>query len=200
MWKRIHQRAYDIEIWRFPLQTLDDEAHTFRPLSCNEHLSKAPCNTLWSEMFTNATNHSEEIVVPCGKCVIMDDSVSLVLEGGLDIRGKLVILDGHKLTLHAPYIRVQGELHMNSTKIPNGEPDVKFVLTGTDEELTEFVPVGGNEMACGGQPCSVGKKPIVIAGGKLVIEALPTNFPSWVHLYDVIMHEDSQRIERAPLF
>lgn len=31
----------------------------------------------------------------------------------------------------------------------------------------------------------MGKKPIVVAGGKLVIEALQPDTPTWVNLYDV---------------
>ena len=126
--------------------------------------------------------------MPCGECIIMDFAASptLFLQGGLDIQGRLIFPDKYKLTLEAPYIRVQGELDMYSTKIPNGEPDVKIVLTGTDEELTKFIPADSNSEACAGDVCSVGKKPIVVAGGKLVIEALPPNFPSWVNLYDVV--------------
>lgn len=174
---------------------MGDEARTFRPLACNENLSTAPCDT-WSAMFTNATSHSSEVVIPCGKCVTMDHSSSttLTLEGGLDIQGKLVFPDAYKyqLTLQTPYIRVQGELHMYCTKIPTGEPDVKVVLTGTDEQVTQFLPAESNSQECGGQPCTVGKKPIVVAGGKLVIEALPSEFLTWVNLYDVVRTDSSE--------
>ena len=110
---------------------------------------------------------------------------NLDLLGGLDIQGKLVFPDRYKLTLKAPYVRVQGELQMTSTKIPNGEPDVKIVLTGTDEELTKFIPADSNSEACADDDCSVGKKPIVVAGGKLNIQALPTRLSTWVNLYDI---------------
>jgi len=108
----------------------------------------------------------------------------LTLAGGLDIQGKLVFPDGYQLTLAAPFIRVQGKLHMTSTKIPNGVEDVKFLLTGTDETLTKFTPHDNNAMACDGE-CSVGKKPIVVAGGELEIQALPENTTTWLPLYDI---------------
>ena len=118
--------------------------------------------------------------------VTVDHVGPLTLSAGLDIQGKLVFPDGAQLLLRAPYVRVQGELHMYSTKTPNGDPDLKFVITGSDEEVTKFIPADNNGGACGGVPCEVGKKPFVVAGGKLVIEALPASFRSWVNIYDVI--------------
>jgi hypothetical protein len=120
-----------------------------------------------------------------------DDTLDLT--GGLDIQGKLVFPDGYKLTVNAPFVRVQGELHMTSTKIPNGQEDVKFVLTGTNEDLTKFTPTDNNAEACDGE-CSVGKKPIVVAGGKLVINGLPGDFPSWVPLYDIATASTAQSL------
>ena len=74
---------------------------------------------------------------------------------------------------------------MYSTKIPNGQADVKVLLTGTDEQVPTFLPADSNYEACAGAICNVGKKPIVVAGGKLVIEALPQDFPTWTTLYNV---------------
>lgn len=157
----------------------------FRPLACNDGLSSAQCSS-WSSMFSSAPSHMNEIVIPCGQCVTMDIAGQLSLAGGLDIQGKLVFPDGNKLTLRAPYVRVQGELHMFSSKIPNGQEDVKFIIYGVDETVTSFVPADSNRDVCGGFACKAGKKPIVVAGGKLVIEALPAEFPTWLNIYDVI--------------
>lgn len=157
----------------------------FRPLACNAGLGSAPCNS-WTSMFSNSPSHMNEIVIPCGQCVRMDYAGQLTLSRGLDIQGKLVFPDGANVSLRAPYVRVQGELHMFSSKVPNGQEDVKFTIDGVDETVTSFVPADSNQGACGGFACKAGKKPIVIAGGKLVIEALPADFPTWVSLYDVI--------------
>lgn len=162
-----------------------DVEDDFRPLACNAGLSSAACNT-WSSMFSSAPSHMNEIVIPCGQCVTMDYVGNLTLSGGLDIQGKLVFLDGAQVTLKAPYVRVQGELHMFSSKVPSGQADVKFIIDGMDETLTAFIPADSNQGVCGGYACKAGKKPIVVAGGKLVIEALPADFPTWVNLYDVI--------------
>jgi hypothetical protein len=135
-------------------------------------------------MFPDAVgDYQGKVVIPCGKCITMDLlAPNLTLAEGLDILGKLVFPDGYKLTLKTPFIRVQGELHMTSSKIPNGQEDVKFILTGTDEQ--KFTPYDSNFDKCNGE-CSVGKKPIVVAGGKLVIEALPPDTKTWVNLHDV---------------
>lgn len=163
------------------------EPWLFQSLKCNQNITRTGCDT-WSAVFGNASSYSEQVLIPCGECIIMDNSAppSLALEGGLDIQGRLIFPDGLKLTLQAPYILVQGVLDMYSTKTPNGEPDVKFVLTGTDEDVTQFVPADSNSEACAEGFCEVGKKPIVVAGGKLVIEALPLDFPPWVLLFDVV--------------
>lgn len=167
------------------LERVLEEPDDFRPLACNAGLSSAPCNS-WTSMFSGAMSHTSEIVIPCGECVTMDYSGALNLAQGLDIQGKLVFPDGAKVTLRTPYVRIQGELHMFSSKAPNGQEQVKFVIDGIDQTVTSFIPADSNRDACGGFACTAGKKPIVVAGGKLVIEALPADFPTWVNLYDVI--------------
>lgn len=169
----------EIEVAARGLQADDD----FRPLACNDGISSAQCSP-WSSMFSSAPLN--EIVIPCGLCVTMDVTGVLSLPAGLDIQGKLVFPDGVNLTLRAPYVRVQGELQMFSSKIPNGQEDVKFIIYGVDETVTSFIPADSNRNVCGGFACQAGKKPIVVAGGKLVIEALPADFPAWLNIYDVI--------------
>lgn len=111
-------------------------------------------------------------------------SQKITLTGGLEIQGKLIFPDIYKLVLEAPYVKVQGELHMFSTKIPDGKDDVLFNITGTNTTATKFIPTDTNAGMCNG-PCDVGKKPIVVAGGKLVIEALMADTPTWVNIYDI---------------
>lgn len=85
---------------------------------------------------------------------------------------------------------------MTSTKKPNGQEDIKFVMTGTDESITQFTPASSNSAACGGGNCTVGKKPIVVAGGKLFIEALPPNTPTWLPLHDVVTESSARSLQQ----
>jgi hypothetical protein len=146
-------------------------------------------------MFGGALVHTNKVIIPCGVCIEMNlvSLSKLKLARGLDIQGKLVFPDGYKLVLEAPYVRVQGELHMISTKIPNGKEDILFNITGTDTQVTMFTPADTNARMCNG-PCNVGKKPIVIAGGKLVIDALQSDTPTWVNLYDISTASSAETI------
>ena len=61
---------------------------------------------------------------------------------------------------------VQGELQMTSSKPIDGNPDIKFTLKGNSD--IKFTPIDRNAKACHGvATCSIGKKSIVVAGGKL---------------------------------
>jgi hypothetical protein len=139
---------------------LTEEIEDFVPLGCNEMIGV--CKP-WSTQFGTKSTYSKRLNIPCGECVIMDMN-SLTLNGGLDIRGKLVVPDGHDVTLHSTVIVVQGELEMNATKAVDGVPLIRFVMTGPDENF--FTPIRENQDACSGA-CNVGKKAIVVAGGKL---------------------------------
>ena len=59
----------------------------------------------------------------------------LELQGGLDIIGMLVFPDGTKSTIRTPFIFVQGKLSMKSTKVVNGDPDLRVVLYGTKDVI-----------------------------------------------------------------
>jgi len=150
------------------------------PLECNDEIDTQPC-TLFTSEFPDVKN-SDTIEIPCGVCVIMDHQETKLVLSGLDIRGKLVFPDGYKLTLTVNYIFVQGVLEMRSSKIVNGTPDVKFILTGTSD--VEFVSAGTSDTCKTG--CDVGKKPIVVSGGKLVIHGLEPTTPTWIPLHDVL--------------
>ena len=176
-------------------RSLSVEHNMFETLECNllpVVLENAPCLS-WKTMFGTMVSHVNEVVVPCGVCYTMDvDGGQLSLLGGLDIQGKLQFLDGYQVNIETPYVRVQGELHMTSTKPWDGTQDVTITLTGTSTELPEFVPANTNSMKCGmssggmGAKCTTGKKPFIVAGGKLIINGLPSlDTPTWVHLYDI---------------
>jgi G8 domain len=157
------------------LQQAADDMKDFQPLTCNRNLASAPCGSTWSSRFGTKTSHTERIIVPCGECIVMDHTATTNLEllGGIDIIGKLVFLDGYKLNLSSTMIVVQGELQITSTKPVNGIPDIKFTMIGNDNTLT-FTPVDVNTNACKGvSTCSVGKKGIIVAGGKVTSKLLP---------------------------
>jgi hypothetical protein len=173
------------------LQGMHSNHNDFVPLSCNE----PACNngtTLWSEQ--GYRPERKTVVIPCGLCVTMDfdDSDTLILPLGLDIQGTLIFPDGYRITIETPFVRVQGVLEMIATKSVTDEPSVRILLTGADSSLTSFVPVGENEFACSAMgastasPCTVGNKPIVVAGGRLNIRGLPDSCKTWVTLEDVV--------------
>lgn len=55
------------------------------------------------------------------------------LQGGLDIEGRLEVPDGTNLTIRTPYIFVQGEFQMRSSKLIDGNPAIKVIMTGTED-------------------------------------------------------------------
>ena len=148
-------------------QLQDDGIKDFVPLACNANLATATCNS-WSTVIGKAASYTNRVVIPCGNCVTMDlASSSLTLQGGLDVLGKLVFLDGYKLTLSSTMIAVQGELDITASKSVDGSPNVKFVMIGNDDKMT-FTPIDTNALNCNGtSTCAIGKKGIVVAGGKL---------------------------------
>jgi G8 domain len=151
-----------------PLRQLQgDGMNDFRTLSCNVNIASATCIT-WSSTFGTSNSHSTRITIPCGQCVTMDHvGGDLVLLGGLDVVGKLVFPDGYNLNLLSTMIVVQGELQMTSSKAVDGIPNVKFTMFG-DDSLLMFTPVDVNTNACKGvSTCSIGKKAIIVAGGKV---------------------------------
>jgi hypothetical protein len=158
------------------LQGID--VRDFKPLSCNSNLSRNPCTTTWSSQFGTSNSHTTRIVIPCGKCVVMDHAgVVLDLKGGIDIMGKLVFPNDYRLSITVTTVIVQGELQMTASKQVDGVPNIKFTMVGINNDLT-FTPIDVNANACRGiSTCTVGKKSIVVAGGKLT-STLRTNTSS----------------------
>jgi hypothetical protein len=136
----------------------------FVPLRCNAAIGKAPCSSFVT-MFGNGAVRSNRVIIPCGKCVTMDyPGPQLTLNDGIDIRGKLVFPDGYRLTVRTNLVSVQGELEMRSSKPVDGNPDVRFVMQGT--ESASFAPISSNAAKCGGN-CDAGARSIAVAGGKV---------------------------------
>jgi len=161
--------------------------HNFVPL---EGCSTCDSWTTWTAESYNPS--ADTVVIPCGLCVTMDyPGDTLVLPHGLDIQGSLDFPDGYQLKMEAPFVRVQGVLSMTATQAVTDTPNVQFLLTGGDESVTDFVPAGANQYACSEsdtgepEPCHVGAKPIVVAGGRLDIRGLRDECKTWVTLHDV---------------
>jgi len=161
------------------------EVNDFGKLSCNEFIH--PCRP-WDRVFGTDPVHESRIVIPCGECVLMNfDGDTLELKDGIDIHGRLwfPLGFGTGLTITTPFIVVQGELEMSSTrKSVNGEFDYRFVMTGTDDVFIN--PIDSNTGACTGEECNVGFKAIAVAGGQVNIRGIHPECPSWVKLYDVV--------------
>jgi hypothetical protein len=139
------------------------EVDDFVPLSCNNAV--LDCDS-WTTVFGNVAAHTSRVVVPCGTCVTMDHpGPVLTLQDGIDIQGKLVFPDNYSLMVQTTSIVVQGQLDMTSTKLVDGTSTIRIRMIG-DNKLQTFTPIGENAGACGGD-CVIGKKAIVVAGGKV---------------------------------
>jgi G8 domain len=192
-------------------QLQGDGMRDFLPLTCNANLASVACSK-WSLVFGTSVSQAARITIPCGQCVTMDHVGNLELLGGLDVIGKLVFPDGYNVNLTSTMIVVQGELQMTSSKPVDGVPAIRFTMIGNDNSLT-FTPVDVNANACKGvSTCSIGKKAIIVAGGKVTgtpsmvsaskfrsfesqfltvhtivanaVRGLPTDTPTWTRLYN----------------
>jgi len=157
----------------------------FLPLTCNTITDETQWNCVpWP--FGLETVGA--VYVPCNICYTMeqftDADTTIVLNGPLNIKGKLHFPDGTKLTLVTPGIIVQGQLSIKSTKLVDGIPDIIFRFTGEITEL--FIPDEPNAHACGQQGCNLGSKPFLVAGGTVHINGLPDHCPTWTTIIDVI--------------
>jgi G8 domain len=158
-----------------------DGMKDFKPLTCNSALATAQC-VPWTTKFGTSTVYPARIAIPCGECVTMNLAGGNVYwQSGIDIIGKLVFPNGYKVTVTTPVIAIQGELEMTASKTVDGIPNIKFTMVGVNDKF--FAPIDVNARACNGAAtCNVGKKSIVVAGGKVTIRGLPANTPSWTRL------------------
>lgn len=171
-------------VFQVVAMTATAQHHECKTLECNSDLANAACAS-FKDTFGDSATQLNEIVIPCGQCFTMDvTGDALSLAGGLNVIGKLVI--DTPIDIETPFVIVQGELLLNSAKIWDGTTDITFTLTGTAQQ--EFMPADSNAMACKGNPCKVGKKPFAVAGGKLLVNGMPSSdydTPTWLHIQDV---------------
>ena len=174
------------------------EESLFRTLDCNANLANAECVS-WKEAFGDTLTQTGEISIPCGQCFNFDvEGDVLSLAGGLNVIGKLVV--STPIDIKTPHVIVQGELLINSNKIWDGTQDITITLTGTASKT--FLPADSNVSKCKGKPCSIGKKPFVVAGGKLLVDGMPSsdyNTPTWVHIQDVMANQSSSGSSVVPV-
>jgi len=180
-------------------QLQDNPFDKFQPLSCNDGVEAMPCQSFSTAYAGDPL--AETVVVPCGKCVVIDepDGTVLTFSEGLDIQGKLTFLPGRRITVHTPFVYVQGVLHIrDSNEIAPGNEAVRFVFEGTVPHT--FVPHANNSLGCdGGTYCENNVKPFLVAGGKLDVEAWPSpTCPSWTRIHDVV-YEDYSGTTDFPL-
>ena len=161
---------------------------------CNAALSSEPCDITWSSLFGATSIHSKTVVIPCGKCVVMDhvsrgigssSTSSLILESGLDVQGKLIFNDGYALDLITRNILVQGELHV-PTLTAHSSPMTTTASDSLESRLN--ITFSGNE-----ENQDISDAPIVVSGGKLVIRGSKNGAAkdSWTIVHD---NEDAKHI------
>lgn len=120
---------------------------------------------------SNGTTAMGPLVIPCGQCVTVDydDGSTVTLPGGLDVVGRLHFPPTASITINTTAVFVQGRLDMTEPAPGNS---ITISLFGVEDQ--HLYPHG----MCGGQYSStctarqnLGSKPIVVAGGKLNVEA-----------------------------
>ena len=120
---------------------------------------------------SNGTAVMAPLVIPCGQCVTVDynDGTTVTLPGGLDVVGRLHFPPTASVTINTTAVFVQGRLDMTEPAPGNS---VTISLFGVEDQY--LYPHG----MCGGEYSStctarqnLGSKPIVVAGGKLNVEA-----------------------------
>ena len=174
-------------------RSLMAEGHSvFAPLRCNQDLNETSQCTEWDDMHFDA---DAKVIIPCGICVTVGcDATAIDTPQGIDVHGRLVFKDYAldcppssaalpRVTVTTPFLHVQGELVMRSSRSTSARPDVKLVLTGTTEHA--LVPHTENDISskCDSNTgCKVGKKAIAVAGGKLDIQGLPQDCTTWTKL------------------
>lgn len=119
----------------------------------------------------NGTATMTPLVIPCGQCVNVDydDGATITLPGGLDVVGRLHFPTTASVTINTTAVFVQGRLDMTEPAPGNS---VTIALFGVEDQY--LYPHG----MCGGEYLStctarqnLGSKPIVVAGGKLNVQA-----------------------------
>ena len=179
---------------------------TFHPLDCNANLTANPCTTKLSDIYGKnilSTLTDLPLIIPCGQCVIFDLKKDVIIAGGLNIKGKLKFQDNQKVTIHTPFVIVQGELSIkvDHDVISPDRESIAFNITGIDD--VKFKPTDSpNQDACAlnNGECNLGRKPFIVAGGKLNIDAFPSNCSTHTPVLDTKTADISPNKDDFPVF
>lgn len=174
----------------------------YAPLSCNTEASidSDACLDTASDLsaLVNAASVTGgPVVVPCGQCAIVDyvDGSTITIPSGLDIVGRLHFPPTANVMLNTTAVFVQGQLDIEK---PNAGNKVTVTLYGTEDQY--FYPhdlcSGEYNEACTDKK-NMGTKPVVVAGGKLNINAYDESCPAWTTLVSKV--SDTQ-LEVDPAF
>lgn len=153
------------------------------PLSCNTAAVPSIDST---ECISSAVSLSSlvatapangEVTIPCGACATVDytDGSTITIPGGLNVLGRLHFPSTANVVINTTAVIVQGMLDMT---IPNSGNQVKVTLYGTEEQYLfpydkcNCSPTGGGCAPDCMHKKSIGKKPIAIAGGRLLFVCL----------------------------
>ena len=158
----------------------------YSPLQCNVDaaidndeacLTSAVSFKSLVEEYTSATTASNgttavaPLVIPCGQCVNVDydDGTTVTLPGGLDVVGRLHFPPTASLTINTTAVVVQGRLDMTE---PAPDHSVTINLYGVEAQYLypHHVCGGDYSSACTARQ-NLGSKPIIVAGGKLNVDA-----------------------------
>jgi hypothetical protein len=175
----------------------------FGPLSsCNANLDSTDCTatTFSSLLSAGVLDADGRLVIPCGTCVFWDgDDLPAVVDvpEGLNIEGKLymgsdVYRAQDQQTLRTTSIVVQGVWSINPPVYSSpAEPLKTFQVSLYGFDLQYLHPHSENAAVCSSKAagCTLGKKPIAVAGGTLDIRGIANqdteDCPSWVKLHDL---------------
>ena len=151
----------------------------FTPLQCNIDTSIDSDDCLSNNSVGFSTLFSEDevapLTIPCGRCVEMDitDGSTVTIPGGLNVIGRLHFPSSANVTLRTTAVFVQGSWSMET---PDERKSVTVALYGSGEkflyphtsccENVDIDNVYGYDCTCS-IPEGIGRKPFVVAGGKL---------------------------------
>ena len=170
---------------------------------CNDGIATMTCVSwdVWASQ--PGFNTSEEVIIPCGKCVEIVESTDITTPLGINIQGRLRLAppQGSKVTIRTGSILVQGILSIDTPYAPSINETVNFIMTdrGQDYHFEPFEEFGDNHIICHGSHCNVGRRPIAVAGGRLDIKGLPDDCATWKRLKSVSTSASSGS-SSAPVF
>ena len=166
---------------------------TFYPLTCNANLSLLDCSLNKTSTLTIPLS-GNPFTIPCGTCYTFDLGSNVTFPTGLRVMGKLVFPVNYLTHIYTTFVLVQGEMMIrsNSTIISPDKLSVHFILTGTNDTILDMSSISSapNTLACSNASvCNVGKKPFIVAGGKVDIQAFPSTCMSWTKIKDTVLQK-----------